>query len=148
VVLSASASYAVLIECAKAGNGFAGVENAGFSSGNGVDEFPRQCSNAAQALEQIEDNPFTGEDDTRVVADDRNRLPGVQTNTVENLGVTDHIEMRNHGAIKRRVYVENTRDRANARQNTFLFSENRSGRALGGINAGVAGRIPRCPIFE
>lgn len=148
MVLSASAPYAVLIECAKAGNGFACVEDAGFGSGNGVDEFPRECSNAAQALEQIENNPFTGEDDPRVVADDSNRLPGVQTNTVENLGVTDHIEMRNYSAIEGRVYVENTRDGANASENTFLFRENRSGRALGGINAGVAGRIPRCPIFE
>jgi hypothetical protein len=56
--------------------------------------------------------------------------------------------MRSHSAVERGVDIENAADAADAGQNALLLGKNGGRRALVGINAGVAGRVARGPVFE
>src|SRR5207245_2823500 len=82
------------------------------------------------------------------MANHRDRLPGMQANAIENFRMADHLVMRNYCAIQRGVNLENPWDRSNSRQNTFLLGQNRTRRPLGGIDARIARRIARRPVFE
>src|SRR6266536_3553968 len=56
--------------------------------------------------------------------------------------------MRHHGTVERAIDIENARNGTQAGKDAVLLGENGSGSALAGIDAGVAGRIARSPVFE
>jgi len=82
------------------------------------------------------------------VADDGNGLSAVQAHAVENLGMAGDLVMRDYRAVERGIDIENARDRPNASENAILLGNHRANGALVGIDAGIAGRIARCPVFE
>ena len=84
MILAAAATDGVLVEDAQAGRGLASIENTNARAGDGVDEFARDGGDAGHALEEIQNHALAGENDARVVANDRNLLAGIHTHAVED----------------------------------------------------------------
>src|SRR5205807_7937820 len=89
VIDAAAAADGVFVECAEAGDGFAGVENFGFCVGYGFYELVGERGDAAHALHQVEDDPLAGEDGGGVVADDGEGLALFHLYAIEDFGVAD-----------------------------------------------------------
>ncbi len=148
VILSAAAAHRVLVDHAQAGSGLAGVENARLRAGDRIHKLARQGGDSAHALQKIQDHALARKNHSRIVPDHRDRLALVQPHAIENFGMRGHFVVRSHRAVERRIDIENARHAADARQNAFLLGENRRRRPLVGIDAGIAGRIARRPVFE
>ena len=86
MILAAAAAYGIFVDDAQAGSGLACIKNAGFGTGDGVDELASRGGDAAHALEKIQDDALTGEKDACVVADDGDGLAFVETHAIENFG--------------------------------------------------------------
>ena len=133
---------------AQAGRGLARVENARLGAGHGFHELAGQGGDAAHALQKIQDHALAGKNHARIVPDDRDRLSRVQAHAVENFGMRGDFVVRSDSAVERGVNIENARHAADAGENAILLGEDGRRRALVGIDAGVAGRIARGPVFE
>ena len=75
-------------------------------------------------------------------------LSAMQSHAIENLWMAGNFVMRDHCAIEHGEHVKNAGCCSNASQNTILLGQYGAYGALVGINAGVAGRIARGPVFE
>ena len=148
MILSAAAAHRILVEHAQARRGFAGVENARLGAGNRVHKFARQGSDSAQPLQEVQNHALAGKNDARVVADHRNRLAVVQANAVENLRMAGDFVVRSDGSIEHRINIQNARHAADSGENAILLGDDGSGRALAGIDAGIAGRVAGGAIFQ
>ena len=80
--------------------------------------------------------------------DHRDRLAFVQPHAVEDFGMRGDFVVRSHGAVERGVDIEDAAHAADAGQNAILLGQDGGRRPLIGIDAGVAGRIARGPVFE
>ena len=148
MILAAAAAYGVFVDHPQAGSGLARIKNAGFGTGDGIDELASRGGDAAHALEKIQDDAFAGEQHARVVADDGDGLAFVQTHAIENLGMGGDFVVRGDGAIEGGVNIEDAGNAADAGKNAILFGENGGGGALVGIDAGVAGGVAGGAVFE
>src|SRR5581483_8669493 len=148
VVLPTSAADGVFVDPAKAGNGFARVQNAGLGAGDGIHKSACVRRHATHALQEIQYDALAGENHARIVPDHRNGLPFVQSNAIENLRVSRDFVVGSHGAIECGINIQNPACAADPRQNAILLGENGGGSALVGINAGVAGGVARGAILE
>ena len=112
------------------------------------DKLARQRSDPAHALQEIQDHALAGKNHARIVPDHRDRLPFVQPHSVKNLRMGRDFVVRGDRTIERGVYIEDASDASDAGQNAILLGQDRCRRPLVGIDAGVAGRIARRPVFE
>src|SRR6185437_11656686 len=111
-------------------------------------KFASQGRDPAQPLQEVQNHAFAGKDDARVMAHYRNGLTIVQPYSVENLGMTGYFVMRCYGSIKHGIHIENPRYATDSSENTILFRNNGSGRALAGIDAGITRRVAGGAIFQ
>ena len=82
------------------------------------------------------------------MADDGDGLSGVQAHAVENFRMRGDFVVSGDGAVERGVHIENARHAADSGEDAILLGHDRRGGALVGVDAGVAGGIARCPVFE
>src|SRR5579872_3648244 len=123
MILPATAADGKLIEHAQPRRGFSRIQNSRLGSGNGFYEFPRERSDPAEPLQQVEDHALAGKNHPRIVTDHSNRLTSVQPHPVENFGMTGDLVMRDYSAIECGIDVENTRNAAQAGKNAILFRQ-------------------------
>src|SRR5690242_7451768 len=70
MVLPAAATHRVFIDHPQPGKSFARVKNSCLRPRDCIDEFPSQCSNAAHALQQIQNYALAGKNEAGVVPND------------------------------------------------------------------------------
>ena len=133
---------------AQAGHGFARVENAGLGPAHGFDKLAREGGDAAHALQEVQDHALTGKKDARIVPDDGDRLVLVQAHAIENFRMAGHLIVRDDGTVERGEHVEDGWNHAHAGEHAILLGEHDAGGSLIGLDAGIAGRIARGPVFE
>ena len=148
VILAATATNAVFVDGAQAGNSFARIENARLGAANRFHELARQRRDTTHTLQKIEDYPFAGKDDACVVADHGHGLAGVDANAVENFGMAGHFVVRNDSTVEHGEDVENRGDDTESCENAVLFGDDCSGCSLVRIDAGVTGGVARGAIFQ
>ena len=148
MIVSAAASDCVLVEHAQAGSSLAGVKNGRLRSLDGIDVLARERGDAAHALHDVQDDALAGENHTRVVDDNRDRLPFAQTHAVEDFGMAGDLGMRGDGAVKHGEDIEDAVHAAKTGEDAILLGEDGRRSALVDINAGVGGGIARGAVFE
>ncbi len=148
MILAAPAAHRVLVNGAQAWNGFARVQDASLGPVHGVHELPRQGCDAAHALQKIQDHALTGENHAGVMADHSNRLPLVQTHSVEDLRMAGDLVVGYDGSVDGGEYVEDGGNYADARKDAVLFREHGGSGFLIRLHASVAGRVARGAILE
>jgi hypothetical protein len=89
VIGAAAAKDGVFLKGAQAGDGLARVEDAGVRALNGVGELARERGDAADVLQQVEDDALATEQDARVVANDGQHLAGMDAHAVEDFRMAD-----------------------------------------------------------
>jgi len=107
-----------------------------------------ESRDAAHALQKIEDDALTGKNDARIVANYGYGLSFVQAHPVENLRVRGDFVVGGHSSVEGGVHIENARHTTDSGEDAILFGDNGRGRALVGVDAGVAGGIARRPVFD
>ncbi len=76
VVLAASGADGGFLKDAKAGGGLAGIEDDGGGAGDGIDEAAGEGGDGGEALEEVEGDPFGGEDGADGAGDFEDCLAG------------------------------------------------------------------------
>ncbi len=148
VVLPAAAAHGVLVDHAQPGRGLARIEDARLRARDCFHELASQGRNPAHALQKIKNHALAGKNHPRIMADHRDGLSLVQPNAIENLRMRSDFIVRRDSPIERGVHIENARHAADPGQNAILLGDDRRRRSLVRVNAGVAGGIPRRPVFE
>src|SRR5690242_19312132 len=148
VIQSASAAHGIFVEHPQTRDSLAGIQDARLGAGDGINEFASQCSNAAHALQEIQDDTFAGEEHARVVANDGDLLSFVQAHAIEYFRMAGDLRVRDDRAIEAGKDIEDDGDRTYAREDAILLGEDCADSTLVRIDAGVGGRIARRPVFE
>src|ERR1700758_2586439 len=130
MILAAAAAHRIFVDHAQAGSSLARIENARSSSGHGFDKFARQGGDAAHALQKIQDDPFTRKNHPRIMSDHRYGLPFMQAHAIENLRMRRDFIVGSDRAVERRIYIENSRDAADAGENAVLLRDDGGGGTL------------------
>ena len=94
VVDAAAHGDGVFVQGTEAGDGLAGVEDAGAGSGDRVDECAGERGDAAEALEEVEGGAFAGEGQAGVGLDESRNFAGLKLGTfpgsiVEGFGIAE-----------------------------------------------------------
>ncbi len=147
VILPAAAAHRVLVNHAQPRRRLARIENSHVRALDRIHKLAGGGRDSGHALQKIQDHPLTRQNHPRVMPDHRDLLPRVHADAIKNRRMARHLVMRSDRAVERGVDVENPRHAAEAGQNALLLGDNRRRSALVGIDAGVAGRIARRPIF-
>ena len=147
VILAAAAAHRVFVNHAQPRRRLAGIENPNARTLHRIHKLASGGRDSGHALQKIQDHPLTRQNHPRVMLDDRDLLPRVHPNAIKNRRMAGHLVMRNDRSVERRIDVENSRNASQAGKNAVLLGDNCRRSALVGIDAGVAGRIARRPIF-
>jgi hypothetical protein len=98
-------------------------------------------------LQHVEDHTFTGEQHTRILSDNGNRLASMEPHSVEYFVVRGDLRIVDDGPIKLGKDLENTTNCADTAEDAVLLGDHGANAALARLNTGVRRRIARGPIF-
>ena len=140
---SAAAEDGVFFEGAQAGDGLARVEDAGVGALDGVSVFARERGDAAEVLEQVENDALATEQDAGIVANDGDDLAGVDADAVEDFGMADDLEagLRLGAGIEAGIDLKEARDGAEAGDDQLFAGDDGAGGAEIGIDGEMRGGV-------
>jgi hypothetical protein len=147
VIGAAAAEDRILFQGSQSGNGLAGIQNARVRSLDRVYVSARQGGDAAEVLQEIEDDALATEQHAGIVSDDGQDLAGVCPHAVEHLRMADDLEagLRGGARIEAGENLEEARDGAEASHDKLLAGHDRCRgaqvRVDGQVGRGVAGSL-------
>ncbi len=130
---------------AQAGDGLARVEDAGVRSLNRVGVLARERGDAAQVLEQVENDALATEQHARVVANDGEHLAGVDADAVEDFRMADDFKagLRLGALVEAGVDLKEARNGAEAGDDQLFAGDDGAGGEEIGIDGEMRGGVAR-----
>ncbi len=158
VVGASAALDRVFLKDAQAGDGLAGVEDAGMGALNGVNIGAGEGGDAAEVLHQVEDDALATEEYACVVADDGEDLARVHADAVEDFVMADdfkaglrlgmRVELRVRMGVETGKDFKQAGDRAEAADDHVLAGDDGGGGAQVGIDGEVGGSVAGGLVFN